>query len=383
MSTDSWRFKRNGVEEGPVSESQLQQMLSDGMLPHDTPVYADYLGMWTPALQVATFAMCMSGGTGADSGDAAAAAEITPTTSFAPVPAPVVEPAAQPATWQSMSRAGENPAPASAAPAAAASAPAAPAPTPSMLRTPIAQESSSIPARQAAAAAAALQAGAPPPLPPDLHAINLQRTYAENPALRPHPWHRFFARNIDNIYALMLAVGIGIVILIAAGAIGSKVGGGDSETVTGVIGLIGLLFCFFLYIFLEPIMLSVSGTTLGKFLFNIRLRNAEGRKLGFGQALLRTFVVWLIAGGLANLLPIPILCTALVFGLWIYHYIQLQKIGVTKWDRDGKFTYEHFPIGIGRWFAIWILGLLPYVAMTALLVVAAIYGGKSGATSSD
>lgn len=421
MSIDSWRFKRDGVEEGPVSETQLQAMLSDGTLPPDTPVYADYLGMWTPASQVATFAMRMSGGSSAAMDETPAVASPAFQLQSAPESArPVGEPSAPSAAYQAAPSVGGATTPGEVAAAApgngavdasaptavsvsesptavsasesptavsVSGSPTAPAafanPAPAISRAPVAAESSSIAARQAAAAAAALQAGAPPPPPPDLQALELKRRYAENPTLVPHPWHRFFARWIDQWWSIIFTVSLCGVFLAAAGAFSPKTDGSatSGDAIVGVLALVGFVFCVFLYLFLEPIMLSVFGTTLGKFLFNIRLRTAEGNKLSFGQAFVRTFMVWVMGGGLANLCPIPVVVTGLVVACFVYQYVQLEKNGSTKWDRDGNFVYEHLPIGVGRWIAIGTLYALPVIGFIALIIVAAVTG--KGSSTSD
>lgn len=55
IPVDQWRYQRDGKEEGPIPEPDLKRLLAEGSLPSDTLVFADYLGHWTPASQVAVF----------------------------------------------------------------------------------------------------------------------------------------------------------------------------------------------------------------------------------------------------------------------------------------------------------------------------------------
>jgi uncharacterized RDD family membrane protein YckC len=63
--------------------------------------------------------------------------------------------------------------------------------------------------------------------------------------------------------------------------------------------ILGVILTF-IFVFVEPVMLSSWGTTPGKALLRIRLRRYDGEKLTFSEALNRAFQVWLKGLGLLN-----------------------------------------------------------------------------------
>jgi uncharacterized RDD family membrane protein YckC len=64
------------------------------------------------------------------------------------------------------------------------------------------------------------------------------------------------------------------------------------------------------YTIFETILLNVFGTTLGKVLYRIRLRDLEGKKFGFTIALKRSLAVWVRGFGFG--IPLVTLITLLV-----------------------------------------------------------------------
>lgn len=88
-----------------------------------------------------------------------------------------------------------------------------------------------------------------------------------------------------------------------------------------------LNFYFLLvYIFIESTMLAIWGTTPGKFLVNIQLLPLNQRKLTFGLALKRSFLVWIYGMGLGTGQIIT----------YLYWLINLDRKGITRWDRKSK-----------------------------------------------
>ncbi len=102
--------------------------------------------------------------------------------------------------------------------------------------------------------------------------------------------------------------------------------------------------------------LAVFGTTPGKAILCIRVRNADGSKLTYFQALGRTFSVWLRGQGLN--IPLVALITA------ITAYSRLKNDGSTSWDQVGGFIIVHRKISWWRW----ILFCLPLLGFFALIV---------------
>ena len=104
-------------------------------------------------------------------------------------------------------------------------------------------------------------------------------------------------------------------------------------------GILGIIVPF-LYVFVEPIMLSTWGTTPGKAFLNVRVRKADGDKLSYGEALERSMNVWVRGLGLG--IPIVALFTQ------IKAYNRLTKEGMTSWDKEGDFRILHGLVGAGR-----------------------------------
>jgi hypothetical protein len=96
----------------------------------------------------------------------------------------------------------------------------------------------------------------------------------------------------------------------------------------------------FAYIFVEPVMLAAWGSTPGKALLRVRLRNSDGTKLSYAKALGRTARVWVKGVGLG--IPFIALFTQ------IYAYNRLKKEGMTSWDEEGNFSLTHRVIGPWR-----------------------------------
>lgn len=85
----------------------------------------------------------------------------------------------------------------------------------------------------------------------------------------------------------------------------------------------------FAWFLIEPIFLTISGTTPGKFLSNIKLREINNKNISYINAAIRSFKVWCV--GLGFLLPVVYL-----FTLW-YCRRQFIRTGTTYWDKN-KFT---------------------------------------------
>lgn len=109
-----------------------------------------------------------------------------------------------------------------------------------------------------------------------------------------HPWRRYFARSLDlALYGLFLIAAKLLVLHIPPWRWGE---GGILATLLDSYLRLGLM------LLLEPLMLAYWGTTPGKALFGIRLRNAEGERFTLEQARERT---WKLFGkGLGYGIPI-------------------------------------------------------------------------------
>ena len=96
-----------------------------------------------------------------------------------------------------------------------------------------------------------------------------------------HPWRRFFARLMDlALYGLVWEALAQLLFRWNTSEFGWFL-----DWLTGY-------FTYLLMIFVEPLLLSTLGTTPGKLLFGLEVRRANGTKLTYGEALVRTFGVF-------------------------------------------------------------------------------------------
>ena len=139
------------------------------------------------------------------------------------------------------------------------------------------------------------------------------------------PWVRYWARMLDILVFAFLA---GIVLAFVY-----------KPAIEMPDILFGIVFLF-AYIFVEAAMLASWGTTPGKSALKVRLRNSDGSKLSYADALSRAFNVWF--RGLGFGIPIVTIFTQ------IYAYDRLKNQGFTSWDEDRNFKVSHQTIGLWR-----------------------------------
>jgi hypothetical protein len=177
------------------------------------------------------------------------------------------------------------------------------------------------------------------------------------------PWIRYFARRIDVIFFLFIIfVGVMIISLFIGFILGVLDGAGmvnatalkfnwNNLTNSGLGYFLIILVVLFCFVILEAIFLKTWGTTPGKWLLQIKIRDSLGRKPSFYNALRRSVRVyvqgmWLAMPGISI---IPLLIS--------YH--KLVKNKITPWDKDYQFIVSHENISFIRvGIAIIILALL-------------------------
>lgn len=139
------------------------------------------------------------------------------------------------------------------------------------------------------------------------------------------PWVRYWARGLDSAFfgmALSLLLGF------------------FYEDALEMSDQLFTLISLCLYVFFEAALLAIFGTTPGKTLLKIRLRNNDDTKLSYGEALGRALSVWFRGVGLG--IPLVNLFTHLS------SYSRLSNYGATLWDANGGFTVSHRKIGAWR-----------------------------------
>src|SRR3990167_7840712 len=156
--------------------------------------------------------------------------------------------------------------------------------------------------------------------------IEKSGTIKEN-LIRANPWTRFLARFFDYVFFILILWGARA--LLHVRPISSQY-----ESFVP--------FEFFIWIPIEAILLSTLGTTLGKFLLKIKLRQGRRFRLDFRTAIKRSFNVWL--RGLGMMIPI-------INGICLLvAYNRLKVFQMTTWDREDHIAVSHAPIG--RWRVI-------------------------------
>ena len=152
------------------------------------------------------------------------------------------------------------------------------------------------------------------------------------------PWIRYWARMFD-LCLFSLMVGIAIALL--------------APSILEAPNAVLTFFIMQTWVFQESILLSTLGTTPGKWLFAIKLRDCTGKKLNLSNALGRSFSVWLKGCGLG----IPIITLFTQLGA----RTTLKKTGATSWDKAGGYVISHRKIGAirGTLAVTFFLGLEP------------------------
>ena len=163
------------------------------------------------------------------------------------------------------------------------------------------------------------------------------------------PWVRLLARKLD--YSLFTLLGLTLL------ALGFAILGGPLEVFLILSQFLGFIL-FFPFVFAEAAMLAAWGTTPGKEFFKIRLRNCDGSRLSYADALNRAIKVWFRGNGMG----IPLVSTVCS----LLAYARLMKKGTTSWDEQGAFKVTHQPVGAGRT----VIVILVVVAWFAIALIA-------------
>ena len=155
-----------------------------------------------------------------------------------------------------------------------------------------------------------------------------EATTASDATPQIRPWVRYAARMFDIMFWAFPA---GVLIGVFAPHLLSDEPGSDYA--------LGWLVVV-MWVFVEPLCLSVFGTTPGKWLLRIRLVYDGPEELSYGRALKRSVMVWW--RGMGAGLPLVSLITL------IQAFNKLKNQGRTSWDADGSFIVSHAKIGAGR-----------------------------------
>lgn len=166
-----------------------------------------------------------------------------------------------------------------------------------------------------------------------------------------HPWIRYLARMFD-----MACFGYfgGIITYVVAALIDPKLA--DSWWIENDWAFLFLVMG--LWMLFEPVLLNRFGTTLGKYILNVKIKSANGSNLTYAAGLTRSTGVFII--GLGLMLPIVSLVTMIVA------YSGLTKNKTTPWDKKAQSIVLHGKIGGGRVFVFIASVILLLIIMAVL-----------------
>lgn len=171
----------------------------------------------------------------------------------------------------------------------------------------------------------------------------------------PSPWRRYFARSLD---VLVLGALAWLVTAFAMAGISTQL----YETVfasplvdNSIVS--GIATCA-LVLPITALLLGTSGSTIGKWIFGVRVTRQDGRPIGIMAALNREVGVFLKGMGLG--IPLVALFTH------AFAYSRLSDQGVTAWDKDQPWVVTHRPQGSGQ-VALYCLGIITIVGGFILL----------------
>jgi len=153
--------------------------------------------------------------------------------------------------------------------------------------------------------------------------------------LGPSPWSRYFARYVDTLV-------VGLALWMIFGFVLGAIDPTTLHQITGASGLVNnqlfsSIMTFLMVIPVQALLLGLTGTTGGKWLFGVRITRHDGKPIGVMPALTRELEVFLKGVGLG--IPIVALITQIV------GYRTLVSERQTTWDADHAWVVTHRPPG--------------------------------------
>lgn len=182
-------------------------------------------------------------------------------------------------------------------------------------------------------------------------------------AVGKHPWRRYFARGVDNLVnpsLLYVWLGTTLAIFMPSAAAAFLAW---TETVNF---FVDIMLSLVIATLMNALLLGTLGTTLGKFIFGVRIRETDGRGLSFSRAFRRELLVWFQGMGLG----IPVLSLF----MQAHAYYQLDHDGTTTWDEDMNLVVTHRPQTFPQ-IALWVVVAIALIAAKTVLIVMSRFAG--------
>lgn len=302
---------------GPKSQSQLEQLRFSGTISPETLVWTKRLERWVPY-------------------SATTLAEPPP-----PIPPPLhAQPLSTPAT-----QAPTRPRPTTKTPDATASSrrPSATIPSHSLAAENVAK-GETLPRGTSDEVATPVASSEPPDQP-----VNDDGWQSTSPA----PWRRYFARMLDTtLFGSIISAVLAVLVMSFGAGVYDKLYGTSGFFHNSLVS--SILVCA-MALPLEALAIGLTGTSIGKWIFGVRITDVSGHAIGFVRAAHREIGVFGI--GLGAGIPIVSLFTLSTA------YRQLKDNGVSTWDKGQPWVVTYRPAGLwqlvlsGAGIIIW-LGLL-------------------------
>ena len=167
-----------------------------------------------------------------------------------------------------------------------------------------------------------------------------------------YPWRRFWARSFDlllyqTLWLLLIALGFGVLLVPR----------------TNVHTFFDAVVAMLLMLVLEPLWLAFFGTTPGKAIFGLAIRNQEGQKLTYKEARERTWAVF--GSGLGYAIPFYQL-----YRMW-RSFKQCSENETLEWDLDLAYSIQDTRAGRG-----WLLAAAQ-AALLAILVFVMLFQNRA------
>lgn len=170
---------------------------------------------------------------------------------------------------------------------------------------------------------------------------------------KPHPWRRYAARMLDlTVVSLLMGGLLGVVGALVAPEPSAKFW---QFLASGPVGKIAeMMLSLLLVIPANALLLGLTGGTLGKWVFGVKIVRPDGRPIGVLAALWREIRVWF--QGLAMGIPFVSLFTLFAGFSW------LKDDGHAPWDKPRRRIALHRPAGAWQVFLA-VVGLVVLIAV--------------------
>lgn len=169
-------------------------------------------------------------------------------------------------------------------------------------------------------------------------------------------WARYCAKQIDFAWLIFPAAILAFLLFSFAfpGLVDWNDDNAGPDFLFGFVTMI-LIAC------LEAVIISIFGSSPGKWLAGISLRNQQHKKLSVGTSLARSLRVYVQGLGLG--IPFIALFTQLS------GYNSVKNLGKADWDKALSVDYISHPIGPFRWIILVVLAIAAFVLLAALAAI--------------